>query len=123
MGRLGFFLAGTVLGLATLVTISLAQSEKGGEGLDGKKIFASKKCISCHSIEAVGFKKKPNQKPPDLSVVGGERNAEWIAKYLQKKESIEGRKHLVKFQGNDEELTALAQWLETLKPDTTKTEK
>ncbi len=123
MKRFTFYLTRAFLGLAVLSATSFAQSGKKDEGVDGKKLFVEKKCNSCHSAEAVGLKKKPNQKPPDLSIVGAERSAEWLTKYLQKKESIEGRKHLVKFQGSDGELVSLTKWLETLKPDTTKAKK
>jgi mono/diheme cytochrome c family protein len=123
MKRFVFFVTGTFLALAVLSATSFAQSEKEDKGLDGRKIFVEKKCNSCHSVEAVGFKKKPNQNPPDLSAVGSEHNADWLSKYLQKKEAIEGRKHLVKFQGSDEDLVSLTKWLETLKPDSTKAER
>lgn len=106
-------------------SLAFAQEAKAKEekSSQGKTLFLEKKCGSCHSIEVVGIKKKPNQKPPDLSAIGSERSADWFTKYLQKKEAIEGRKHLMKFQGSDEELAALTKWLETLKPDTTKAKK
>ena len=106
------------VGLITLVVTG----QEAPKDPEGKTIFVANKCNSCHSIESVGLKKKPNQKPPDLSNVGSERNAEWIMKYVQKKETIDGVKHLKAFTGKAEELKTLAGWLESLKIDTTKTQ-
>ena len=89
----------------------------------GKKIFTDNKCQSCHSIEAVGIKKKPNQKPPDLSAVGAERKAEFLAAYLKKKETLNNAKHMVSFKGSDEDLGVLSTWLESLKGDSAKPSK
>ena len=96
---------------------SFAQEEKKSDGL---KIFAESKCTSCHSLEAVGIKKKPNQKPPDLSNAASVGTPEFIGKYLQKTEVKNGRKHLVSFKGSDEDLKTLTEWLVTDKADSTK---
>lgn len=111
----GFYLViGVLLGSILFFSLTVAQDEKE-QGEAGKKIFTEQKCNSCHSIEVVGLKKRPNQKPPDLSEVGSERNAEFLAKFLRKQEAIEGVKHMVAFKGSDEELEKLTKWLESLK--------
>ena len=115
-------------GLIFCFSVALAQEGKAKDDKapDGKKIFIENKCSSCHSIESIGIKKKAEDtestelKPPDLSSVGSERKAEWITKYLQKKEKLDGEKHPKKFKGSDEELSILAKWLEALRADTTK---
>lgn len=91
-------------------------------GTDGKKIFVDNKCNACHSITALNIavkksadEEKSDKESPDLSGVGLERNADWLAKYLMKKESIKGEKHLKKFKGSEGDLAVLAQLLETLK--------
>lgn len=56
-------------------------------------------------------------KPPDLSGVGVERKAEWIAAFLLKKEKLEGKLHEKKFRGTEAELKKLANWLVTLKDE------
>jgi len=104
---------------------------------DGKPVFIKYKCGSCHTIESQGIGKKPAaaaaaretpaqeaaevkpvaRKPPDLSDVGGERNAKWIAAFMKKQEAIDGRKHMKLFRGTDAELATLAGWLETLKTE------
>lgn len=98
-----------ILGLSWL----MAQDDKDAE--QGKIIFRENKCQSCHSIEAAGMKKKPNQKPPDLSAVGSEHEAAFLTAFLKKKETINERKHAVSFKGSDEELDTLVKWLVSLK--------
>ncbi|MBI3587372.1 MAG: c-type cytochrome [Ignavibacteriales bacterium] len=109
----GFYLiVGILLSSILFFSLTVAQDEKGEAE---KKIFTEQKCNSCHSIEVVGLKKRPNQKPPDLSEVGSEQKAEFLAKYLRKQETIGGAKHMVAFKGSDEELEKLTKWLESLK--------
>lgn len=112
----------------------------------GKKLFLDNKCNSCHTIASQGVEKKSSaeaeeakdaketkdakegeakeeasaskKKVPDLGGVGVERKADWITKYLQKTEAINGKKHMKKFRGTDEELATLAAWLESLKDET-----
>jgi cytochrome c peroxidase len=113
-----------ILSLTLLVAFSLivaqknfAQEEKKNNGL---KLFTESKCTSCHSLESAGIKKKPNQKPPDLSNAASLGTPEFIGKYLQKTETKNGRKHLMLFKGSDEELKTLTEWLVTIKADSTK---
>jgi len=104
------------IGTAILVlglSMAMAQDEK--EEDPGKTIFKNNKCQSCHSIEAAGMKKKPNQKPPDLSAVGSKHEAAFLAAFLKKKEAINDKKHAISFKGSDEELETLVQWLVSLK--------
>jgi len=99
-----------VLGLSM---IAPAQVKKFG----GKIIFGEKKCGSCHGIEAAGLAKKSAGKsgPPDLSTVGSRHDAAWMAKFVQKNEVLNGKKHMMKFNGSDDELKALTEWLASLK--------
>ncbi|HEY4612683.1 MAG TPA: cytochrome c [Bacteroidota bacterium] len=107
-----------VVSVAVSLVVSAQEQEKE---IPGKKIFTENKCQSCHSVEAVGIKKKPNQKPPDLSTVGSERKADVIAAFLKKKETLNNAKHMVSFKGSDEDLGVLSTWLESLKGDSAKT--
>lgn len=85
----------------------------------GKVIFKDSKCGTCHSITAQGIAKAGEEKKekaaPDLSDVGTKHKADWISKYLLKKETLNDDKHLKKFKGTDEELETLSNWLATLK--------
>jgi len=92
---------------------------------DAKPVFLKYKCNSCHTIEAQGITKKAvageaaesGDKPPDLSGVGVDRNAEWIVSFLQKKEKLDGKLHTKKFRGTDAELQKLATWLSSMKDE------
>lgn len=106
----------------TVSAICFSETSIAQGGADGKKIFLDQKCNSCHSITAQGIpvkqvegEEKNEKDPPDLSALGLERNADWIAKYLMKKESIKGEKHPKKFKGNEADLTAISQYLESQK--------
>ena len=81
----------------------------------GKTAFVDQKCNMCHGVEAAGIVKKSKGGPPDLSSVGIDHNADWLAKYLKKEEAVSGKKHAKEFAGKDADLQAIAKWLETLK--------
>ncbi len=89
---------------------------------DGKPVFVKYKCGSCHSIEAQGIKKKAvageaaesSSEAPDLSGVGVERKADWIAAFLLKKEKLDDKLHIKKFRGTEAELKKLSAWLASL---------
>jgi len=122
---------------AALATFAASASAEDAKKVpDGKPIFLSYKCSSCHEIATQGIVKKKAQgeaaaaapatpaapastsrKPPDLSGVGMEHKADWIKAYLTKKEAIHDRKHMKLFKGTDAELATLAGWLESLKDE------
>jgi cytochrome c2 len=86
----------------------------------GKSIFLDNKCNKCHSIETQGVERvgdaPPGGKlPPDLSGVGLKHDPEWMTKWLHKEVEQNGKKHMKKFGGSDDELKTLTTWLATLK--------
>jgi len=85
------------------------------EGPDGKQIFLDKKCTMCHSIESAGIESTKKSGANDLSTVGNNVEADFITKYLLKEEKNDDKAHKTKFNGTDEELKALVDWLLTLK--------
>jgi mono/diheme cytochrome c family protein len=94
-----------------------AASIKKAAQLDGKTIFVNNKCSNCHSIKTQGIKgKRPEggAKPSDLSNTGAKLKPEWIEKWLNKEETLYGKKHMKKFKGTPEELHILAEWLSSL---------
>ena len=112
-----------------LVAAMAAQGPaRAAETRDGKAVFLENKCNNCHTVKAAGIEKKKaadaeasttekksDKKPPDLSGVGLERKADWIAKFLMKTETIKGEKHEKKFKGPEADLKLVSAWLETLK--------
>ena len=91
----------------------------------GKLIFLESKCAMCHTVLAADVGEAPEEgeevdedDPPDLSVVGATRTAEWLHTFLVEKEEIDGVKHMLAFKGEDTEWATLSEWLLSLgKPD------
>jgi mono/diheme cytochrome c family protein len=91
----------------------------------GQKAFTEAKCQMCHTVYSAGIGEPPAKDakeeeeeasgPPDLSLAGTGRTAEWLSLFLQKKEALNEKKHMMKFKGTDEDLTALVGWILTLK--------
>jgi cbb3-type cytochrome oxidase cytochrome c subunit len=81
----------------------------------GKDIFISNKCNSCHSIESQKIDKTGKMKAPDLSSVGNDHDAKWFAGFLEKKETLNDKKHPIAFKGDEKDLASLTTWLASLK--------
>ena len=104
-----------VLIMAFLITNSIVITANA-EDPAGKKIFVASKCNSCHAVESQAIKKTlASSKAPDLSNVGADHKADWLIRYLKKEEDKKNKKHAKAWTGKSEDLTSLAQWLETLK--------
>ena len=119
---------GIIIGSILLFVLGLAvyadeQQTSTTNQNPGKTAFLSNKCNLCHSIESEKIEKssggyqKSNEKnvPPDLSGIGKKHNADWLVKYLKKTEALNNVKHARLYRGTEEELQALAKWLEGLK--------
>ena len=107
----------------TFLLVAMTAHGEDAAAPDGKQIFLNNKCNTCHTVTAAKIEKKKaedaeaekeksDKKPPDLSSVGLERNADWIGKFLMKTETIKGDKHPRKFRGTEAELKTLSTWLE-----------
>ena len=119
------FLLGTTVLFAALA--ARGETPAKPAAADGKQLFVANKCNTCHTIQAAGIEKKKaeasdedakeksDKKSPDLSSVGLERKADWMAKFLMKTEAIKGEKHPRRFRGTEADLKVLSAWLETQK--------
>jgi cbb3-type cytochrome oxidase cytochrome c subunit len=116
----------TMVLCSMLVGMALSSVAWAAKTPDGKPVFLKYKCNMCHSIEAVQVEKKalPDEggsasklKPPDLSSVGLDKKADWIALFMQKKEKLDGELHPKMFRGTSSELKTLTAWLETMKAE------
>lgn len=85
-----------------------------GDDPKGKTVFESSKCNNCHSVEALKIEKTGKMKAPDLSNAGAFKQ-DFLEKFLQKKEEIEGKKHPAAFKGTDADLKELTKWLSSQK--------
>ena len=80
----------------------------------GQKVFVDNKCQMCHSVESAGLTSK-NKKAVDLSNVGSTYKADFLNKWLTKNAKIKDNLHKATFKGDDNSLSDLTAWLETLK--------
>lgn len=111
-----------VVAVAAIAATALSQAA-APPARDGKAIFLESKCNTCHAVTALKIEKKKGEeeaksddkKPPDLSSVGLERKADWMTRFLMKKETIDGEKHKKLFKGSEADLKTLTAWLETQK--------
>lgn len=103
--------------LASTVFALLVVAGPRNAGADGKAVFTEKKCNTCHSVKNAGIEKAKKKKGPDLSGVGIEHDAAWIAKWVNKeveKTSVYSDKkvkHKKKFKGSDAELKEVTTFL------------
>ena len=119
----GILAAPGILLSILLVGAPSAIAKPKADNSPGKVVFTEYKCNKCHTVKAAGVKrlkplKEGSRRPPDLSGVGLRHSREWMGRYLQKKETMEGRKHKKKFRGEGAERKALLDWLSALKHDT-----
>ncbi len=71
----------------------------------------------CHSVTSADVASKKKSGAVDLSETGANGDAEFIAKFLKKEESIKGKKHPSNWRGSDGDLEILAAWLASLKSE------
>ena len=106
---------------AIVALFAFAFSFSQSNELDGQQIFTDSKCTKCHSVESLEITSTKDESV-DLSNAGANNDAEFLKKYLVKEESINDKKHKIKFKGSDEELDALVNWMLTLKTEEVETE-
>lgn len=112
-------LIGTAVGLLLAAAIVLTWSFAAAvpspmSSEDGKATFMKAGCNTCHAVSAAGIEAKMKAGPmkgTDLTDVGSRHTAEWIAQYVRKEETLNGKSHAKAFKGTDEELQTLLDWL------------
>jgi mono/diheme cytochrome c family protein len=113
-----FAILGLTVGVLAARTATAAPrpAEPAAGGADGKAVFLAQKCSLCHSVQSAGIDRTvKSSKAPDLSNVGGEKDAAWIGKFLKKEVELNGKPHQKTFKGSDAEFNALVAWLSQLK--------
>ena len=119
---------GSMVGVALVIVVGtwIAPRPASADDAAGKTIFVEQRCNTCHTIKSQSVEITEAEEgeveeavegdpdPPDLSAIGSEHDKVWIAKYLIKKEEVEGRKHKKRFRGSTDELKTVAEWLATL---------
>ncbi len=69
-----------------------AGAEKAGDAINGKKIFAEARCISCHTVEGKG-----NGSAPELSKVASRATQPWMLAYLRDPHAFNPRTRMPQF--------------------------
>lgn len=82
----------------------------------GKKLFVDYKCNMCHTVKSVGIESKKSN-ATDIVELEKEKTAEFWINYLMKKEKLNGKDHKTSFNGKEEDLKKLVDWMMTLKKD------
>jgi cytochrome c2 len=72
--------------------VRLAGSEKAGDPINGKKIFAEARCISCHTVEGKG-----NGSAPELSKVASRNTQPWLLAFLRDPQAFNPRTRMPRF--------------------------
>ena len=118
-----------ILLLGFSLPASVWAENKGPEGLS---IFKDQKCNKCHTLDAYGIGKLPEEEdefaddldedfgeeedPPDLSqlsdkVLKAPDPRVYLQQYLKKKLKRDGKKHKKRFKGSDEAFSTLIDFL------------
>jgi mono/diheme cytochrome c family protein len=81
--------------------------------LDGKELFTSQGCNTCHAMSTAAITAKmKSSKAPDLAQMKAKPDAQALSNYLrQQAPDAGGKKHAKAFTGSDEQLGALLGWI------------
>jgi mono/diheme cytochrome c family protein len=84
----------------------------GGDVADkGKAVFAANNCGNCHALNGQG-----GGKAPDLSKIGGEHDATWIAAHVKDPKTHNPNSKMPAFDKlSEDDLKALSDYLASLK--------
>jgi hypothetical protein len=111
-GLLGLLAAGAC---ALAVAVLTPAAAPGTEEPAGQALFLdTHKCNTCHAVASAGIAAKTDRyASPDL---GGYEtdDAAALGRYLRKEEPREGEDHKKTFEGTDEELQGILDWLSGL---------
>lgn len=84
---------------------------------DGKQTFLDNNCNRCHAVSSHDIEatvKSERMRGPDMSDIGERRDVDWLVKYVRKEVEVDGKAHRASYNGTDEDLKAIADWLATL---------
>lgn len=106
----------SILALATPLAITAAVAADSQEA--GKEVFVESKCGRCHGVTSEGIEPTGSEKMqgPVLDQLPEKREKEWLIRYLERREKLQGKVHRSVWKGTEKELEALVDWLRSL-PD------
>ena len=82
------------------------------QAASGQQVFAANNCSNCHAINGQG-----GQGAPDLSKVGGARDAPWIIAHVKNPKAHKPNSRMPSFEGkiNEADLASLGAYLASLR--------
>ena len=96
----------SLAGVLLLIVVGVALAD------DGKLVFTSKGCDTCHSVPTAGLKAKiPSLNGPVLVDLDKKYDAEQLAGFICKQAKVDGEEHGREFKGSDAEKRVLVEWL------------
>jgi hypothetical protein len=105
--------------LATATPQPVRAAAEDAATASGKLVFGELKCNICHSIDSLGVERKSKSektKGPDLSTIGSDHDAAWLAKWLKQEVAAQdGKKHSKEWKGTPEQLQQVSTFLAGLK--------
>ena len=101
----------------SILTVLLFGSSLGfAQKQEPKELFTKNKCSMCHSVPKADIKSKMPTKYPDLPTeIAKETKIDELVKFIKQETTINGKKHGLKFKGNDSELKSILKWLQEIK--------
>lgn len=86
---------------------------QGSPQANGLRALFDIHCVKCHMIAGAGRKGSG----PDLTHVGSEHDAEWIADHIRDPKKHQPNSRMTRFDATlrDEQIKSLADWLATMK--------
>lgn len=104
--------------IATTILFALLLSSMVGfaKTKEPKELFVNNKCNMCHSVPKADIKSKMPTKYPDLpNKITNETKIDELIKFVKQETKLNGKKHGLKFKGNEDELKSILKWLQEIK--------
>lgn len=99
----------TIIALGA-VFVAGASRPAFADAAKGAQLYRARQCSMCHKVNGSGGKKGP-----DLSAIGRQRDAEWLATYLVNPKSMIPKGSMPPAKVTPAELKDVVEYLETLK--------
>jgi len=111
--RLALTLTGVTGALILSSTLDVG-AERQVDPSQGKASFSEAGCGRCHSVETQEIEASiasERMRGPDLSQIGSDHDVDWLIAYVKREETVDGDRHRAPYNGSDDELQVIAEWL------------
>jgi cytochrome c5 len=105
-------LTATVAVFGLVVISQFAVPTRAADDDAGQKLFLDAKCNMCHAVPSANIEAKvKSEKMQGPAISGIKADAEMIQKFLRKETQIDGKDHKKLYEGSDEDLKTLVDWV------------